>query len=164
MTRNLFGGFLLRRLLTDLRRGDLFGRYRYPLRSDKAIHQRFHKNLRHLRNLRDQNLPQKSVYIREICGTYSTPKGYLQRPNRSPPHKSVSNKYLFLRESLYFRFPFSFLFCKSCFSEESSFSRYSSSVISSSNISSSFVTSSSAISSSSVISFSFFPKSGSILR
>ena len=116
------------------------------------------------RNLRDQNLPQKSVYIREICGTYSTPKGYLQRPNRSPPHKSVSNKYLFLRESLYFRFPFSFLFCKSCFSEESSFSRYSSSVISSSNISSSFVTSSSAISSSSVISFSFFPKSGSILR
>ena len=31
MTRNLFGGFLLRRLLTDFRGGDLFGRYRYPL-------------------------------------------------------------------------------------------------------------------------------------
>ena len=54
MTRNLFGYFLLRRLLTDFRRGDLFGRCRYPLRSDKAIHQRFHK---------------KSVYICEICGT-----------------------------------------------------------------------------------------------
>ena len=54
MTRNLFGDFLLRRLLTDFRRGDLFGRCRYPLRSDKAIHQRFHK---------------KSVYICEICGT-----------------------------------------------------------------------------------------------
>ena len=32
MTRNLFGGFLLRRLLTDFRGGDLFGRCRYPLR------------------------------------------------------------------------------------------------------------------------------------
>ena len=32
MTRNLFGGFLLRRLLTDFRGGDLFGRFRYPLR------------------------------------------------------------------------------------------------------------------------------------
>ena len=32
MTRNLFGGFLLRRLLTDWRGGDLCGRYRYPLR------------------------------------------------------------------------------------------------------------------------------------
>ena len=30
MTRNLFGGFLLRRLLTDFRGGDLFGRCRYP--------------------------------------------------------------------------------------------------------------------------------------
>ena len=106
----------------------------------------------------------KSVGHIRFCGTYSTLRGYLQRPNRSSPHKSVSNKDLFLRESLYFRFPFSFSFSKSCFSEESSFSRYSSSVISSSNISSSFVTSSSAISSSSVISFSFFPKSGSILR
>ena len=72
---------------------------------------------------------------------------------------------------------FSFSFCKSCFPEESSFSRYSSSVISSShissssvisfsNMSSSFVTSSSNISpsSSSYSYFSFFPKSGSILR
>ena len=32
MTRNLFGDFLLRRLLTDFRRCDLFGRCRYPLR------------------------------------------------------------------------------------------------------------------------------------
>ena len=42
-TRNLFGDFLLRRLLTDFRRGDLFGRCRYPLRLDKEIHQRFHR-------------------------------------------------------------------------------------------------------------------------
>lgn len=54
MTRNLFGGFLQRRLLTDFRRCDLFGRCRYPLRLDKAIRLRFHK---------------KSVYICEICGT-----------------------------------------------------------------------------------------------
>ena len=32
MARNLFGGSLLRRLLTDFRGGDLFGRCRYPLR------------------------------------------------------------------------------------------------------------------------------------
>ena len=32
MARNLVGGVLLRRLLTDLRGSDLFGRYRYPLR------------------------------------------------------------------------------------------------------------------------------------
>ena len=32
MTRNLFGDFLLRRLLTDFRRCDLSGRCRYPLR------------------------------------------------------------------------------------------------------------------------------------
>ena len=43
MTRNLFGYFLLRRLLTEFRGGDLFGRCRYPLRLDKAIHLRFHK-------------------------------------------------------------------------------------------------------------------------
>ena len=36
MTRNLFEGFLLRRLLTDFRRGDLFGRCRYPLRLEKV--------------------------------------------------------------------------------------------------------------------------------
>ena len=77
MTRNLFGGFLLRRLLTDFRGGDLFGRCRYPLGLDKAIHQRFHKksveiceicgtknshekNLRHLRNLRDKKRPKKN--------------------------------------------------------------------------------------------------------
>ena len=35
-TRNLFGGFLLRRLLTDFRRGDLYGRCRYPLRLKKV--------------------------------------------------------------------------------------------------------------------------------
>ena len=50
--------FLLAGLLTDFRRGDLFGRCRYPLRLDKAIHQRFHK---------------KSVYICEICGTKNNP-------------------------------------------------------------------------------------------
>ena len=59
MTRNLFGDFLLRRLLTEFRGGDLFGRCRYPLESDKAIHQRFHK---------------KSVYICEICGTKPSPR------------------------------------------------------------------------------------------
>ena len=54
MTRNLFGDFLPWRLLMDFRGCDLFGRYRYPLRSDKAIHQRSHK---------------KSVKICGICGT-----------------------------------------------------------------------------------------------
>ena len=54
MTRNLFGDFLLWRLLTDFRGCDLSGRCRYPLRLDKKIHQRFHR---------------KSVYICEICGT-----------------------------------------------------------------------------------------------
>ena len=43
MTRNLFGYFLLRRLLTEFRGDDLFGRCRYPLRLDKEIHQRFHR-------------------------------------------------------------------------------------------------------------------------
>ena len=36
MTRNLFEDFLLKRLLTEFRRGDLFGRCRYPLRSEKV--------------------------------------------------------------------------------------------------------------------------------
>ena len=54
MTRNLFGDFLLRRLLTDFHGCDLSGRCRYPPETDKEIHQRFHK---------------KSVYICEICGT-----------------------------------------------------------------------------------------------
>ena len=36
MTQNLFGDFLLQRLLTDLREDDLFGRYRYPLRLEKV--------------------------------------------------------------------------------------------------------------------------------
>ena len=36
MTRNLFGDFLLKRLLTEFRGGDLFGRYRYPLGSEKV--------------------------------------------------------------------------------------------------------------------------------
>ena len=35
-TRNLFGGFLLRRLLTDFRGCDLSGRCRYPLRLEKV--------------------------------------------------------------------------------------------------------------------------------
>ena len=51
---NLFGDFLLWRLLTEFRGCDLACRCRYPLRLDKEIHQRFHK---------------KSVYICEICGT-----------------------------------------------------------------------------------------------
>ena len=42
MTRNLFGDFLLRRLLTDFRGGDLFGRCRYPLREWNMSH-RFHR-------------------------------------------------------------------------------------------------------------------------
>ena len=41
MPRNLFGGFLLRRLLTDFRRCDLSGRCRYP-RGWKMSH-RFHR-------------------------------------------------------------------------------------------------------------------------
>ena len=45
MTRNLFGDFLLRRLLTDFRRCDLSGRCRYPLRLDKEICQIFHKKI-----------------------------------------------------------------------------------------------------------------------
>lgn len=36
MTWNLFGDFLLRRLLTDFRRCDLFGQYGYPLRVEKV--------------------------------------------------------------------------------------------------------------------------------
>ena len=36
MTRNLFEGFLLRRLITDFRGGDLSGRCRYPLRLEKV--------------------------------------------------------------------------------------------------------------------------------
>ena len=36
--------------------------------------------------------PEKSVYICEICGIYSTLRGYLYRPNRSLPRKSVSNR------------------------------------------------------------------------
>ena len=36
MTRNLFGDFLLKRLLTDFRGGDLSGRCRYPLGSEKV--------------------------------------------------------------------------------------------------------------------------------
>ena len=35
-TRNLFGEFLLRRLLTEFRRCDLSGRCRYPLRLEKV--------------------------------------------------------------------------------------------------------------------------------
>ena len=35
---------------------------------------------------------EKSVYICEICGTFYNLRGYLQRPNRSPPRKSVSNR------------------------------------------------------------------------
>ena len=50
------------------------------------------KNLRHLRNLRDKKTSQeKSVYICEICGTFSDLRGYLQRPNRSPLRNSVSS-------------------------------------------------------------------------
>ena len=55
MTRNLFGGFLLQRLLTDWRRGDLFGRYRYPLRME--------------------NIPRRKIcVICEICGTKKLPR------------------------------------------------------------------------------------------
>ena len=36
MTRNLFGGFLLRRLLTEFRGCDLSGRCRYPLRVENV--------------------------------------------------------------------------------------------------------------------------------
>ena len=51
------------------------------------------KNLRHLRNLRDKKTSQeKSVYICEICGTFYNLRGYLKRPDRSPPRNSVSNR------------------------------------------------------------------------
>ena len=49
-TRNLFGGFLLRRLLTDFRGCDLSGRCRYPLRLEKVpqiytdLHRFFHRS------------------------------------------------------------------------------------------------------------------------
>jgi len=36
MTRNLFGDFLMRQLLTDFHGGDLSGRCRYPLRLEKV--------------------------------------------------------------------------------------------------------------------------------
>ena len=36
---------------------------------------------------------EKSVYICEICGTFYNLRGYLQRPNRSPPRKSESNRF-----------------------------------------------------------------------
>ena len=56
MTRNLFGDFLLGRLLTDFRGCDLFGRCRYPLRSDKSDSQRFYKKIcENLWNLWDKN-------------------------------------------------------------------------------------------------------------
>ena len=45
MTRNLFGDFLLRRLLTDFRGCDLSGRYRYPLRLTKRFTRDSIKNL-----------------------------------------------------------------------------------------------------------------------
>ena len=35
---------------------------------------------------------EKSVYICEICGTFSNLRGYLQRPDRSHPRKSVNNR------------------------------------------------------------------------
>ena len=35
---------------------------------------------------------EKSVYICEICGTFSKLRGYLHRPNRSPLRKSVINR------------------------------------------------------------------------
>ena len=41
MTRNLFGDFLLQRLLTDFRGGNLFGRCRYPW--DRKKSHRFHR-------------------------------------------------------------------------------------------------------------------------
>ena len=59
MTRNLFGDFLLRRLLTEFRRCDLFGRCRYPLRSDKAIRLRFKKICVYLWNLWDKIIPRR---------------------------------------------------------------------------------------------------------
>ena len=83
MTQNLFGDFLQRRLLTDLRGDDLFGRYRYPLRMEnvpqkksvssvKSVGQKTStkKNLRHLRNLRDKN--NKGIFRAPAIG---------QRPN-----------------------------------------------------------------------------------
>ena len=107
MTRNLFGGFLRRRLLTDFRGGDLFGRCRYPLGLDKAIHQRFHKksvksvgqknshekNLRHLRNLRDlKNVPRKIMKQnppRKTCET----KEQRKRRTKTTISSWFSNEY-----------------------------------------------------------------------
>ena len=80
MTRNLFGDFLRRQLLTDFHGGDLSGRCRYPLELeyvpqrkicvylrnlwDKIIPTK--KNLRHLRNLRDKN--NRSIYRARAIG------------------------------------------------------------------------------------------------
>ena len=49
MTRNLFGDFLLRRLLTDFRGCDLSGRCRYPLRLENVpqIYTDFHRSFCH---------------------------------------------------------------------------------------------------------------------
>ncbi len=89
MTQNLFGDFLLQRLLTDFHGCDLSGRCRYPLRltkrftrdsiknlciSVKSVGQKTStkKNLRHLRNLRDKN--NKGIFRAPAIG---------QRPNIS---------------------------------------------------------------------------------
>ena len=88
MTRNLFGGFLRRRLLTDFRGGDLFGRCRYPLRSDKAIHQRFHKKI--CGNLWDKKTPTKKIcVICEICVTKNVPRKIMKQ---NPPRKTCETK------------------------------------------------------------------------
>ena len=85
MIRNLFGDFLLWRLLTDFRRCDLSGRCRYPLRLTKRFTRDFiknlcisvksvgqktstKKNLRHLRNLRDKN--NKGIFRAPAIGQW----------------------------------------------------------------------------------------------
>ena len=70
MPRNLFGGFLLRRLLTDFRGCDLSGRCRYPWDWTKRFTRDSIKICVNLWNLWDKTLPRRKIcVISEICVT-----------------------------------------------------------------------------------------------
>ena len=93
MTRNLFGDFLRRQLLTDFHGGDLSGRCRYPLRLEKVPQRKIcvylwnlwdeiistKKNLRHLRNLRDKKQQE------HISGASHWPAAKVPRNSVSNP-------------------------------------------------------------------------------
>ena len=89
--RNLFGGFLLRRSLTDFRGGDLFGRCRSPLGLDKAIHQRFHKKSVEICEIcGTKKLPRRKIcVICEICVTKNVPRKIMKQ---NPPRKTCETK------------------------------------------------------------------------